>query len=390
MKQLIIFLTLLSGFSVSSRGNEKPKHWTLNGYVTSMNSAIVIDTLKDYWITDYLLHNRLNFHWFPNQSFSVKLELRNRFMYGDQIKSDLTGDYLKSIEKDKGVADLSVNLFSGKSYVFNNMIDRAYVLYSKGKFDVTIGRQRINWGQTFVWNPNDIFNTYSFFDFDYEERPGSDAVRLQYYPGMTSVAELAAKADSAGNLTVAGLYRINKFGYDIQVLSGVLNSEDVMMGLGWSGNIKNVAFRGEMSYFHPYKNFSDTSGLFFVSTGFDYSFGNSLFLQIEALYSQLPKGSNITDFLKFYSGPLSVKNLSFTELSFFAQAGYPVSPLLNLNIAAMYFPRLKGFYAGPSFTYSFAQNLDLSIYYQLFSGKFVTDRKSFHLGFMRFKYSFTL
>ena len=39
-------------------------------------------------------------------------------------------------------------------------------------FIATAGRQRINWGQTFVWNVNDVFNAYSYFDFDYKERPG--------------------------------------------------------------------------------------------------------------------------------------------------------------------------------------------------------------------------
>ena len=34
-----------------------------------------------------------------------------------------------------------------------------------------------------VWNPNDLFNAFSFVDFDYEERPGSDALRIQKYTG---------------------------------------------------------------------------------------------------------------------------------------------------------------------------------------------------------------
>ncbi len=89
------------------------------------------------------------------------------------------------------------------------------------KFQVTLGRQRINWGQTFVWNPNDIFNAYSYFDFDYIERPGSDAVRLQYFPSSSSVAEFAVKVDDENDITAAGLYRFNKWGYDIQFLAGL-------------------------------------------------------------------------------------------------------------------------------------------------------------------------
>ncbi len=386
---ILLMIGILAFNDSDAQENNKTRNWTLNGYISSLQSVMALDSVsEDYWITDYLLHNRLNFDWFPTGNFSLKIELRNRFMYGDQLKSDTSGYYKNSLENDKGIADLAWNVGEGKSYVFNVMVDRIYAHYTYKKFEATVGRQRINWGQTFVWNPNDIFNTYSFFDFDYPERPGSDAIRLQYYPGMTSVAEMAIKSDSAGNITAAGFYRFNKFGYDVQILSGILNSEDVVVGLGWSGSIKSVSFRGEMSYFHPYKSFSDTSGLFYLSMGLDYAFPNSITLQCEALYSQLPKGFDITNFQEFYSRPLSVKNLSFTKFSIFAQAGFPVTPLLNMNLAAMIFPGLNGYYLGPSLSYSLADNLDFSLYYQLFSGKFGTSRQNFNLGFMRVKYNF--
>lgn len=40
-----------------------------------------------------------------------------------------------------------------------------------------------------AWNPNDWFNTYNYFDFDYEERPGTDAIRVRVYfkDGMSSL-----------------------------------------------------------------------------------------------------------------------------------------------------------------------------------------------------------
>lgn len=374
--------------SLDAQEDERLKTWSLNGYISSMQSVIIIDSIEDYWITDYLLHNRLNFHWFPHKSFSAKIELRNRFMYGDQLKGDTEGSYKKSLENDRGMVDMAWNIASGKSYVLNTMIDRAYIEYAYQKFEVSVGRQRINWGQTFVWNPNDIFNTYSFFDFDYPERPGSDAIRIQYFAGMASVAEIALKSDSTGNITAAGLFRFNKYNYDIQVLGGILNEEDLALGFGWSGNIKNMAFRGEMSYFHPYRDYKDTTGLYFLSVGLDYSFSNSLYLQFEAFYRQMPEGFDVNDFMEFYSGPLSVKNLSFTEYNLFVQASYPLNPLLNGNLAVMYFPKLNGYYVGPSVSYSLMDNLDFSFYLQLFSGKFGDSRQHFNLGFLRFQYSF--
>ncbi|MCK7542259.1 MAG: hypothetical protein MZV63_70990 [Marinilabiliales bacterium] len=69
------------------------------------------------------------------------------------------------------------------SHVLNTFIDRASVDFTAGTLQVSAGRQRINWSQALVWNPNDIFNTYSSFDFDYMERPGSDAVRVDLLTG---------------------------------------------------------------------------------------------------------------------------------------------------------------------------------------------------------------
>jgi hypothetical protein len=69
----------------------------------------------------------------------------------------------------------------------------AYLDYTAGKWQFRVGRQRINWGVNLVWNPNDVFNSFSYFDFDYEERPGSDAVRVQYYTGTTSSASWFTK-----------------------------------------------------------------------------------------------------------------------------------------------------------------------------------------------------
>ncbi len=384
----IALIAILLANTVLAQDQKKDKKWSLDGYISNVQSVIIMDSLKDYWINDNLFHNRLNFHWFPSKALSVKIEMRNRFMYGDQIKGDTGGTYIKSLAEDNGIADMSWNLAHGKSYVLNSMIDRALIQYTLNKFELTAGRQRINWGQTFVWNPNDIFNTYSFFDFDYPEKPGSDAIRLQFYPNTTSVADMAVKADSAGNITAAGLYRFNKFGYDIQFLTGVLNSQDLTLGMGWSGNIKSVSFRGEMSYFHPYRNFADTTGLFYFTIGLDYLFGNSFYLQFEALYMQVPKSFNVSNFLEFYSGPLSVKNLSFTSYNLFVQGSYPITPLLNGTLAVMSFPEISGYYVGPSLSYSLTDNLDFSLYVQLFSGKFNSNRQNFNLGFLRFKYSF--
>lgn len=395
IRKVIVAILFFSVTCLSSQiaQNADLKKWSLGGYISNMQTIMDIDTLKGYWLYQSQFHNRLNLGFYPVSPLFVSIQARTRILFGDLIRMDLDGQYAKSMNKESGWMDLSFNLATGRSYIFNTTIDRLYFQLELNKFWITLGRQRFNWGQTFVWNPNDWFNTYSFFDFDYEERQGSDAVRLRYFTGFTSSAEIAAKLDSAKNVTAAFLLKMNKWQYDLQLLGGVLASEDYGIGLGWSGQIKNIGFRGEMNYFHPIKNPADTSGLFFMSIGFDYVFSNSLMIQCEGLYNQQPKGFDETGFIEYYQKPLSVKDLSFTEWNFFGQISYPFTPLLSGTLSAMFYPKIDGFFLGPSISYSLANNFDFSLFFQIFSGEYqigedTDERHNIHLGFARFKYNF--
>jgi hypothetical protein len=364
----------------------------LRGYLSNMQSVMISD-VQETWINDNLFHNRLNFYWYYGKKLTASIQFRNRFMYGQTLETN--PDYATSIDNEKNFLDLSLNIFNEKSFFLNSSIDRLYLQYTAGKIVFTAGRQRINWGQTMVWNPNDVFNVQNFFDFDYPEKPGSDAVRIQYYPDYTSSFELAAKLDHESKLTAAGYYRFNTLGYDLQFLAGILSEADVFGGIGWAGDIEGAGFRGEMSYFHPLENPGDTSGLFITSLSLDYSFSNSFYLQFEALYNMKPEGSRTTSFYDYYQGTLDVKKLSFSEWNFFLQGSYPFTPLLNASLSCIYFPEVKGFYAGPSITYSLKDNAELSLISQIFNGEFPgttaqpdMERTSIFFGFLRYKFSF--
>jgi hypothetical protein len=281
---------------------------------------------------------------------------------------------------------MSWNLISKPSFFFNTTIDRLWFDLNYGNIQARIGRQRINWGQALVWNPNDIFNTYSFFDFDYIERPGSDAIRLQFFPSFTSSAELVVKADNQGDITTAGLYRFNKWGYDIQFLAGYMNSEDIVLGAGWSGAIGSISFRGEGSWFRGVREFSRGNNDILVTAGFDKIFENNSLAQVQLMYASSPL--EIDNFNNFYSQNLSPKNLAFSEFSAFGQFTWAITPLLNTGISAMWFPDLKGYFAGPSIDYSLAENLDFSLIWQHFNSIIADTKTRINLAFLRIKYSF--
>lgn len=174
---ILIIILLLPIFT-----NAQMKKVTLNGYIKDLfmyyKPTTPLPGINADYLSSDMIHNRLNFRWYTNNQFTVAVEARNRIFFGQMIREfPMYKDY---INVDNGIVDLSGIVASGKGWFMHSMIDRAWVDYTKGDWQVRVGRQRINWGVNLVWNPNDIFNSFSYFDFDYEERPGSDAVKVQY------------------------------------------------------------------------------------------------------------------------------------------------------------------------------------------------------------------
>ena len=385
MLLLVSFLLLLVQ-SLRAQEPDPLRNYTLNGYLKYMNS--IMDRKGTVWINESMFHNRLEFGWNPSPNIDAGASLRTRFIYGDWVES--FPSYQELISMDHGYFHkLTSNLVEENSFLLNTSVDRLWMNMRRGKFEVRIGRQRINWGQAYVWNPNDIFNAYSFFDFDYEERPGSDAIRLMYYPSFTSSAEVSVKMNHDQEVTAAGYYRLNQWGYDWQILGGIFNDDEYVAGLGWAGHINDAGFNGEITYLMPEKHFSDTSGILLTTLSVNYMFNNALYLQFEGYYNgnfQYMDGNN---FINYYYRPLTIKTLSFSEFSWFGQASYPIHPLLEGTMAFMIFPDIEGFFINPSLQYSLTDNVQLSAFAQLFEGKFSGENKErINFMFFRFKWSF--
>ena len=383
---------LIISLIFTAAGLQAQQKVTLGGYVSDMQTVYRI---PDRWLWENSLQNRLNFKFYPADWLTGTFQLRSRAITGSTVIK--FPGYAEGIGGDQGWLDFSFaadgDLGDSAGYVLTTAIDRLWLQFTFGNLEITAGRQRINWGQTFVWNPNDIFNVYSYFDVDYPERPGSDALRIQYYTGTASTIELAAKADSADRITAAGYFRFNALGYDIQLLGGIYQQEDLVLGTGWSGSIGPTAFRGELSYFRDLDHFKDTTGYLMASAGLDYTFKNSLWIQMEGLYSGFAREQDIYSLLQVYSGNLDVKSLGFTPWSFFSNLSYPFTPLINGSLAAIYYPKWKGFYLGPSLEVSLFSSFDLSLIVQFFSAEFdnpfgSSSRENYAFGFLRFKWSF--
>ncbi len=339
-------------------------NWMLKGYVKGMTSMQTIGDGGEIAIEN-TLHNRFDVNWYINDNFTFTGGLRNRIIAGNNVS--LIPNYSDFVSRDFGFFDLSWVWADEESWIGISQLDRFMIDYNKNNFQITVGRQRINWGQTFVWNPNDLFNTYSYFDFDYEEKPGSDAVRLQYYIGESSKIELSTAVNNENKVTSVLFYRFNTHGYDIQFLTGLFTESDYVLGGGWSGSIAGGGFSGEFTYFIPTKNNSETENNLTATIHYDYTFSNSLNLQFEALYNGFGAdnfSSGLGDILFIDLNP---KNLFPTKIAFFGSGAYEISPLFRAILAGMYGPEGNFWYIGPTLTYSMSNTLELAAIGQYFS-----------------------
>jgi len=364
-----------------------PPLWAqeLSGYVGTMPSFTVQQPGGHVW-GQALVHNRLNFGWQMAETLRADVGMRNRFLTGSEALLDPQG-----MRNDFGWVRLSWNWAQDKRAVGNTTFDRLSMTFEKNAWKLQAGRQRINWGHTFAWNPNNIFNTHAFFDFDYPERPGADALRATYFHDETSASELAASVGHDNKVTAAFLHRWNWEKMDFQLLAGTLAQSDVVFGGAWTSDFHGFNFRSEFSYFHPLSNTGKARDVVALSFGADYMLPHSLMLQAEVLWNN----ASMQDVGKagpmgLYSAPLSAKVLSFSRWNFFAQAVLPLTPRLEASWSAMYFVDIQAWYTGLLLEHSVVDNVEFSFCMQFFSvaSKVKLANMQALLGFARLKYIF--
>lgn len=358
---------------------------TLRGYMKAMPGMRLDKNFSDPQF-DNLMHNRLNFRWDITGDLRFVAEGRNRIFYNSLFED--FPFFAQMLDRDDGRVDLSWVWMDEGAWIGHSEIDRLYLDYSHNNWQFRAGRQRINWGINLVSNPNDLFNTYSFFDFDYEERPGADALRVQYHTGFAGRIELAySPAKDAENSVAAMLWSTNYQGYDLQALAGYYKNRSAV-GLGWAGSIGGAGFKGEATWFHDLEaeNGSRKSNLV-AATGLDYMFGSGTFGVVEFLYNG--GYEPMPDMFLMFDQPLSPDNIMFSEYAITLSLQHSFSPVFNGNLALMALPDQEAFFLMPRAGWSLITNLDLDVISQIFvGGKDSIFSEAGSAWYLSLKYSF--
>ena len=355
LKSSLFILALIMSLLNQLKAQEKETEFTLGGYINYLPSYLEFERSNEIdFQKNQLIHNRLNIRGYIKDNFSIGLELRNRILFDEGEFND-----------DNGYFDLSHYYINNSKFKIHSMIDRMWLKYQKEKIEISIGRQRVNWGINTIWNSNDLFNAYNFIDFDYIERPGSDVVRFQYSGDDLSSIDVVYKPSTIEESSViAALYKINKMGYDFQFLLADYYN-DIALGGGWAGNIKNAGFKGEITYFISDESSENNSTS--LSTSIDYSFTNGLYI----LGSHLYNSNGYSDPQQFELGAitqdvLSPKNLMPSKNSYLIQASAFITPAINTSFTFLYGQGINFFFFSPNITYDISSSLDASIIGQFF------------------------
>jgi len=385
MKLLILLLLFFS----NSYSQLSP--FEINGYAKYLFSSSKHPAASERY-DDHLIHARLNTRWYPAENFRAVLEMRLRAYYGESVEK-IPG-FTDQIKSSHDYLNLDAVLWDKKETLGYGEIDRLYIDWNYNEFQLTAGRQRIAWGTSWVWNPIDIFNPLSVLDFDYEERPAVDALRLQYYTGAISKVEFAFKpAKEKENIIVSGLLSINMWDYDFNLIGGVKN-ERWLGGAGWAGDISGAGFRGEVlisegrKVASPFSNISfgsDDINYSFVLSG-DYTFPNSFYIHTEVLYNNIGVEALTA---QFQQEALNLGLLTAARWSLYQEFAYDFHPLVRGTVFSLFNPEDKSFVIVPSASYSVITNLDFLLLLMFFEGKPLTEFGEYGSTiFLRFKYSF--
>lgn len=299
---------------------------------------------------------------------------------------------LESFQSNHDFGNADIVSWNTHSSVAHSELDRFYIDATYEKFQFTLGRQRVAWGTALVWNPTDLFNPLSILDFDYEERPGVDAVRGQYFTSEVSKIEIAVKPGKTKSRSViAGKILLNQCDYDFHILGGA-HGHNLFFGIEWAGDIAGAGFRGEVAA----KKISDETKMLFPALNVswsttavlsaDYTLTNNTYIHAEAMFNDQGVTKNTSVFLPV---SLSLGLLSPARWSLFQELSFDVHPLVRVSGFIIYNPTDRSSAIVPSASWSVIENFDVSLFGLIFSGDPLTEYGGYGQSvFIRGEYSF--
>jgi len=172
-------------------------------------------------------------------------------------------------------------------------LDRGNVKLSRGRFDVTVGRQAVSFGKTYFWNPLDVFLPFGPTQFDRDYKAGVDATRVDValgsFSGLTVIGVVGRPDPSLPGtdrwfqsaVLARGFATVGAF--DLAAQGGKIRG-GYHGGAAASGEIGPVALRAEAAGFFASAGAPLATSVSAVA-GVGHRFESSLDLEAEYFYN---------------------------------------------------------------------------------------------------------
>jgi hypothetical protein len=226
-----------------------------------------------------------------------------------------------------------------------------------------------------IWNPNDIFNTYSIYELDYAERAGTDAILISRQLAFASSLEFVYSpqrqfnSDNVQSNQYAARYLANYHGWDVQTIVGKTGLDN-FIGAGIAGNLASAGLRAEVTWFSPNKSKNQQLNLehnLVASIETDYSLPGEYNWLVKAaiIYIKKPQPNATSPYDAWQ--PLNAKTLSFSQFTHYFEVSLALTPLNRTSLTYSYYQN-DAYYVSLANTYSLANEWQLLIALQRFSG----------------------
>ena len=270
---------------------------------------------------------------------------------------------LSSVNTNRQLFNLKWDLINNGNYKVSHYFDRLYFRQDFSWGDIAVGRQRIDWGSSRIWNPIDLFNPVNPANFAKIEKDGADVAALTYFFGNFTNLDIVYNPQQKIESSNAGFrFRTNLEQYDLALVGGYFDKR-IVAGWDFAGSLFNAGIRGEGIVSMNKENVADNYTRFTFGT--DYQLTPELYALIEYQYNGEGKANKANyELLRLVNG--EILNLSRNYLALSANYVFSfitsASLLVNQNLNDG-----SGFIA-VSGLYSIISNLTLTVGAQITYG----------------------
>lgn len=233
-------------------------------------------------------------------------------------------------------------------------LDRAFADIHFKKFDITIGKQRVAMGVSYIWAPLDVFNRINVFEPG-EEKPGVNAFKVYIPVGKRSSITGVFSPESDFNSSKSGIrFQTLVTGIDVGfTLITTGNNGEGIYGIDLRGE-NFIGWWLECGFFN-----SEYENNFKVVFGIDYTFpvGSGIYWLSEYYYDQ--SGEKDTS---LYNNDLLLEGDRFTlgREYFLSMLRYGFSDFLSVSVSYIGNWDDGSFFINPSVSYEVFQNVSLT------------------------------